>query len=172
MRLLLSLILLCGHLYSGDWAARMDSLIGLEWQAMPDSQRAVVWAAYDWGKERDFREMGAIYAVENRGRMRAVRREYNGDESAGPGQNLVRYAASRVYGDTYSRLQYDKTKDSLQVDLQFSLYNSYEHIRLGLRKFDTRWEVIKWYNGYGAPHEKYPARVFAWLRFLDNKRRK
>jgi len=133
---------------------------------MPDSQKAVVWKAYEWGKERGFRELGAIYAVENRGLMRGVRREYNGGLSAGPGQNLVRYATIREHGRDFSRVQYERTKQTLQNDLGVSLNNSYAHIQLGLRKFDTRWEVVKFYNGINAPHEKYPARVFAWDRFL------
>ena len=149
----------------------MDSLIGLEWQAMPDSQRAVVWAAYDWGMERDFRAMGAIYAVESRGDMSVVRLEWNGDESVGPGQNLVRYAAIRTYGQEYTEAQYQEVRNLLTTNLNCSLFHSWKHVMLGLRKFDTRWEVIKWYNGYGAPHEKYPARVFAWLRFLDRKKK-
>ena len=170
MRLLL-LILIAGLLHAQDWAARMDSLVALEWQSMSQAQRGVVWYAYDWGAERNFREMGAIYAVESKGEMSVVRKEFNGGESVGPGQNLVRYAALRTYGGGYSPSQYKALKHRLTTDLDYSLVQSYEHIKVGLMKFDTRWEVWKYYNGINAPHERYPARVQAWLKFLDEKQR-
>ncbi len=149
----------------------MDSLVALEWQAMSQAQREVVWYAYDWGADSSFREMGAIYAVESRGDMSVLRREYNGDLSAGPGQNLVRYSATRTFGKNYSRAQYNHTLRRLQTDLDYSLEQSWSHVKNGLGKFDTRWEVWKYYNGINAPHERYPAKVQAWLKFLDDKRR-
>ena len=172
MRLWLTILALCGTLYAGDWDAHMQAYCEKEWAAIPDSNRSVIWEAYDWGAERDFREMGAIYAVESRGDMSSVRIEFNGDESVGPGQNLVRYVAIRTYGEGFTPLHLAESKHALQTNLECSLNQSWVQISRGFKKFDTRWEVWKYYNGQNAPHERYPARVQAWLRFLDNKRRK
>ena len=134
---------------------------------MSEKERWVVEYAYYWGKERDFKEMGAIYAVENKGRMRGVRLEFNGDECVGPGQNNVRYAATRTFGRDYTSRQYRATKKRLQSDLDYSLDQSWRHIKVGLKMFKFRWNVWKWYNGINAPTEEYPAKVQAWLKFLD-----
>ena len=135
---------------------------------MSEKDQWVIECAYHWGKQRDFREMGAIYAVENKGKMRGVRAEFNGDECAGPGQNNVRYAAIRTFGADYTLLQYTRTLERLQSDLDYSLNDSFAHIEHGLLMFKYRWEVIKWYNGINAKSEAYPAKVFAWVKFLDS----
>ena len=146
----------------------MQAYCEIEWRAMSEKEQWVIEYAYYWGKQRDFREMGAIYAVENKGKLRGVRLEFNGDECAGPGQNNVRYATIRTYGTDFTQLQYEEIRGRLQTDLEFSLGQSWIHSRRGLKKFDTRWEVWKFYNGINAPHERYPAKVQAWLLFLDN----
>ena len=134
---------------------------------MSAKDRWVIEYSYYWGKERNFREMGAIYAVENHGKMRGLRLEFNGNECAGPGQNTVQYAAIRTFGTDYTRLQYNQTKKRLQSDLDYALNDSYSHIKQGLKKFKYRWKTWKYYNGINAPNEKYPAKVQAWLKFLD-----
>ena len=148
----------------------MDSLIGLEWQAMSQADQDTVWRAYDYGAERNFRELGGIYAHESRGDMSARKKEYNGDWSVGPGQNLVRYAAIRTFGEDYTPAQYLQTDRRLQKDLDYSLAQSMEQIKLGLKKFWSRWKQVKYYNGQNKKTEDYPAWVMAWTRFLDNKR--
>ena len=134
---------------------------------MSTKDRWVIEYSYYWGKERNFREMGAIYAVENHGKMRGVRKEFSGDRCAGPGQNNVRFAAIRSFGGEYTHLQYTWTLQRLQSDLDYSLNDSFAHIKYGLRKYKYRWKTWKWYNGINAPNEKYPAKVQAWLKFLD-----
>lgn len=135
---------------------------------MSQANQDTIWRAYDWGAERDFREMGAIYAVENHGKMRGVRLEFGGDECAGPGQNNVRYATIRTFSVDFSPSQYRLTRERLQVDLDYSLHQSWSHIKRGLKMYEYRWRVWKYYNGINAPHERYPAMVQAWLKFLDN----
>ena len=134
---------------------------------MSEKDQWVIEYSYYWGKERNFREMGAIYAVENKGLMRGVRLEFDGSECAGPGQNNVRYATIRTYGNDYTQLQYNATKERLQNDLDYALSDSYSHIRHGLKMFKYRWKTWKYYNGINAPNEKYPAKVQDWLKFLD-----
>ena len=146
----------------------MDSLVQIEWRAMSEKEQWVIEYAYYWGKERDFREMGAIYAVENHGKMRGVRLENNGEECAGPGQNNVRYATIRTFGENYTLMQYGSIRELLQTDLDFSLEISYRHVRHGLVMFKFRWTVWKWYNSINASHERYPAKVQAWVIFLDD----
>ncbi len=145
----------------------MQAYCEIEWRAMSEKDQWVIEYAYHWDKQRNFREMGAIYAVENKGKMRGVRSEFNGDECAGPGQNNVRYAAIRTFGADYTLLQYTRTLERLQSDLDYSLNDSFAHIEHGLLMFKYRWEVWKYYNGQNAPHERYPAKVQAWLKFLD-----
>ncbi len=134
---------------------------------MSEKDHWVIQYSYYWGKQRNFREIGAIYAVENKGLMRGVRLESNGDECAGPGQNNVRYATIRTYGNDYTPLQYNATRKRLQHDLEYSLHDSYTHIRHGLKMFKYRWRVWKHYNNINAKSEAYPAKVQAWLEFLD-----
>ena len=134
---------------------------------MSERDRWVILYARDWGLQRGVQGMGAIYAVENNGKMRGVRLEFNGDECVGPGQNNVRYAAIRTYGDDYTRLQYNRTKERLQSDLDYSLNDSYIHIKYSFTKYWSWWKRWKWYNGINAPTEEYPAKVQAWLKFLD-----
>ena len=134
---------------------------------MSEKDQWVIEYAFYWGKERNFREMGAIYAVENHGKMQGVRREADGSLCAGPGQNNVSYATSRTYGKGYNSMQFDNTLVRLQTDLDFSLNDSYDHIKHGLKMFKYRWKTWKYYNGINAPNEKYPAKVQAWLKFLD-----
>ena len=134
---------------------------------MSAKERWVVEYAYYWGKARGIRWIGAIYAVENHGKMRGVQQEYSGDECAGPGQNNVRYASIRSFGNDYTSMDYAATRRRLQTDLVYCLEDSYIHIKYGLKKYDYDWQRWKHYNGINAPHERYPAKVQAWLKFLD-----
>lgn len=145
----------------------MDSLVQLEWDAMPQEDRQVVLYAYHWGAKRGYREMGAHYAVESRGKMRAVRLEANGSVCVGPGQNNVAHAATRTFGRNYTAEQYLLTESRLQSDLDYCLRDSWAHQKRGLKMFKYRWNVWKYYNNINAESEAYPARIQAWLAFLD-----
>jgi len=136
---------------------------------MSEHDKWVIWYARDWGLERGIEGLGAIYAVENHGKMRGVRPEYNGDECAGPGQNNVRYATIREHGTNYTLVQYDRVKERLQTDLEYSLENSHAHIRQCFRRYWSWWKRWKYYNGINALTEAYPAKVEAWKYFLDER---
>lgn len=149
------------------WIAHMDSLVQIEWDWMSKDQREVVLTAYEWGAERGYRELGAHYAVESRGKMYVLRLESNGDECAGAGQNNVRHATIRTYAENYTPLQYATTRKRLCSNLTYNLEQSWEHIKIGMIICDTQWSVYRWYNNIEAENDAYAAWIMAWTRFLD-----
>ncbi len=138
---------------------------------MSQEQRAVVIDAYKWGLERGYREMGAHYAVESHGDMRAIRVEADGSICAGPSQNNVERVCIKLYGKRIRtgdyRTAFRTTQDSLCTSLLFSLEASMVHIQIGLYLYKYRWNVWKWYNNIEAESDAYPAKIQAWLKFLD-----
>lgn len=141
-----------------------------EWKFIPKSQQEIIMYAYKWGLKKGYREMGAHYAVESRGDMKAIRYESKIDPThicAGPGQNNVRFAAMDTFGEHITIEQFDLTLKRLQTDLDYSLTQSYRHVKIGLVLYKYRWNVWKWYNNSNAKSEIYPVRVEAWLKFLD-----
>lgn len=145
----------------------MDTLVQIEWNWMSEVEKAVVLTAYHWGDSVGYRELGAHYAHESRGRMRSVRVESDGTKCAGAGQVNVNHATRRTYDEGYSDREYRRCLFRLTTDLNYSLDQSWQHIKIGLKMFNYRWNVYRWYNNVEANNHGYAAWIVAWTRFLD-----
>ncbi len=149
----------------------MDSLVQIEWNWMPDSNKAVVLYARQWGDSlHGYREMGSHYAHESKGDMWAVRIEKDSTICAGPGQNNIERCAEKTFGKDYTSDELRATQRRLHGNLDYSLERSWDHVRIGLILYEHRWCVYRWYNNIEAKHNQdYPAWIVAWTIFLDRK---
>ena len=138
------------------------------WEKMiPESGKAVILYAYDFGDRLGYPELGAHVWTESKGDTAAERLEYSKVDSAkgdtlhvsvGAAQVDVYWASIRDHGYNFTMDQWRGVRARLKTDLDFNLDHAIKQVVWCQGEFKYRWS---WYACYNAGRKIYAGDGYA-----------